>query len=105
MDEILEVLPGEGTVETITRRRVRVRCEKCGGIAVYRYTYLLLGFRRNPASKAYGKDDCSWCCDTEVFTCATCKPMVPEGHDRGASTFPASARFAHMFLEWERVKP
>ena len=105
MDAILETLPGEGEIETITRKRIRVCCDECGEIAVYRHTYLLLGYRRNPASKAYGRDDCSWCCDKEVFTCATCKPKTPDDCDSGNTTFPASARFAHMFLEWHTIKP
>lgn len=102
MDETLESLPGEGDEQIITRYRIRRSCDKCGEPAHYRHSFLFENYRRNPASKAYGKDDCTWCSDIDVFTCRVCTPDTPHGCERGATTFPASARFAHMFLEWRK---
>jgi len=96
----LDVLPGEGETKTVTSIRVRKVCEMCGESAHFRYTYLFENFRSNPASSAYRHDDCRLCCDVEVFTCRECRPETPTGCDSGPSRFPATERFAHMFLEW-----
>ena len=98
------VLPGEGDVVTTTKKRVRVTCDECGEVAVYRQTYLLNGARLNHASQAYGKDDCSWCSDKEVNLCATCKAPRFEGYGE-CSRFTVGERFKHLFLEWVEVKP
>lgn len=105
MDNTLEILPGENETETITRKRVRHTCELCGGIAHYKHTWLLKGTRTNPASKAYGKDDCSWCEDAHSFSCRACKDKMrpPEGYV-SCSTFSAGERFAHMFLYWKTIE-
>lgn len=95
-------LKGEGEVQRVTRIRVRKECEYCGKPAEYKHTYLLDGMRSNPASSAYGKDDCSWCEDAAVFTCVTCRPEEPEGYG-GGSRFECGERFAHMFLEWDEI--
>jgi len=100
-----EPLKGEGEVKIVRRVRTRVECEQCGEPADFRYTYLLPNARSNPASKAYGKDDCSWCSDAETFGCQACygdrEPLM-EGY-RWCSTFTAGPRFAHMFLVWRET--
>lgn len=103
MDATLDVLPGEGQIESINRQKVRVECDECGEPAHFKHAYLYEGYRRNPASSAYAKDDCTWCCDVAVYTCKTCPPKTPDGCDSGHSQIPASARFAHMFLKWRAI--
>ena len=102
----LDVLPGEGEEQTVKRRRVRETCYECGEPAHYKVTFLLDGARGNPASNAYGKDDCSWCKDDCRFACRVHKDEVrrhpPDGYCE-CSTFPATERFAHMFLRWEKA--
>lgn len=107
MEDTLDVLPGEGTVQIMRQTRYRIECEECGEPAHFKHGYLLEGdARRNPASSAYGRDDCSWCSDQDHFTCKTCKKPRVDGYS-WCSTFPASKRFAHMFLTWqeEEIKP
>ena len=101
MSETLEILPGEGETQTVVRTRIRHECYVCGEPAHYKHTYLLDGARRNPASSAYGKDDCSWCEDESRFVCTEHKNerSAPEGYS-WCSTFSATERFAHMFLYW-----
>ena len=105
--ETMDVLPGEGDERTTTLRRVREECVECGAPAHYRVAFLLEGVRTNPASAAYGKDDCTWCEDDHSFACREHKLAVqrhpPDGYREG-STFYATERFAHMFLRWEEVK-
>lgn len=104
----IEKLPGEGETQIICRTRVRKECENCGEPATYRNTYLndgATGARRNPASSAYGRDNCSWCSDHDQFLCGDCHQNrhnigVPDGF-RWCSTFECVPRFAHMFLEWD----
>ena len=81
-------------------------CEECGEPAVYKHTYLLEGARRNSASSAYGKDDCSWCEDECRFACEEHKDEVRRDNPRGmswCSTYPRK-NFEHMFLYWEKIK-
>ena len=101
MDETLQILPREGATETVVKTLTRHECEVCGKPAHYKHTFLLDGARRNPASSAYGKDDCTWCEDASRFVCAAHKSerQAPEGYS-WCSTFPASKRFANMFLYW-----
>lgn len=103
MTEIPKALKGEGETKTVTSVKVRKRCEVCNGLAKYRHTLLLEGMRSNPASQAYGMDDCSYCVDDEIFTCGLCKPDVPAGYTEG-SRYECTERFAHMFLQWEEVE-
>jgi hypothetical protein len=93
-------LKAEGDSETITRVRVRIPCYNCGEPAMYRYTYLLDNARQNPASSAFGRDDCSWCSDHEEFTCYECTRPTLDGLGDNAR-FTASDTLAHMFLRWE----
>lgn len=104
MDETLEALPGQGEEKTVTSRRLRRECDVCGEPAHYKHAFLLAGGRSNPNSKAYGQDDCSWCEDDCRFVCKEHKNdrSPPEG-TRWCATFPASERFAHMFLYWKAV--
>ncbi len=101
-----ETLKGEGEVTSYIK--VRRECEECEEYAVWRFTYLLPNARSNPASKAYGRDDCSWCSDTEEFYCAVHgdearrRGHTPDGY-RQCSYFPCEERFAHMFLRNEKM--
>ena len=103
-------LKGEGDIQIIKRERVRIECEFCGEPADERHTYLLPNARRNPGSSAYRHDDCTWCSDHEVFTCADCRKSEFLGHAPSAegfewcSTFALSDRFAHMFLHWKEIE-
>ena len=106
MNEVktLDTLPGEGDVQTITRRRVRETCCECDEPAHYKVAFLLDGARSNPASTAYGQDDCTWCEDDSRFACREHRREVQRHPPAGyveCSTFPATERFAHMFLRWE----
>ncbi len=106
--DTLDVLPGEGIEKTITTRRVRRACDNCGEPAHYRCTYLLPDARRNPASSAYRRDDCTWSSDLEKFYCAKCcnhgnRWPHQEGYET-CSIFPANERFADLFLTWEEKK-
>ena len=105
MNETLETLPGEGDTEAVVKTRMRHKCDVCGGPAHYKHTFLLDGARRNPASSAYGRDDCSWCEDEKRFVCAEHKNerQAPNGYS-WCSTFSATKRFAHMFLYWREKK-
>ena len=90
----------EAEVRTqVCRRRT---CEECGELATRKHTYLLDGARSNLRSSAYGRDDCSWCSDADVFTCEDCKPSAPRGYE-SCSRFKYGERFEHLFLQWETV--
>lgn len=105
MDATLDVLPGEGEVKTITKRCLRHECDVCGEPAHFKHTFLLDGSRRNPASAAYGKDDCSWCEDECRYVCKEHQnDRTPPPGTGWCSTFPASERFKHMFLYWRDEK-
>ena len=107
MDNTLDRLPGEGDVKVTTYKRVRKCCDNCGEPAHYLNAFLLPNFRNNPASTAYGRDDCSWCEDERRFSCKDPNCQRDMRHLDGyvsCSTFPASERFAHMFLVWEIQK-
>lgn len=103
MDETLDKLPEEGNVKIVKRTMACRSCDNCRDPAYYKHTFLLPNARNNPASKAYGKDDCSWCSDEEQFACKKieCQNQMRrlEGYS-WCATFPAITRFAHMFLYW-----
>jgi len=105
MDNTLNILPGQDEIRTITQKRLRRKCEFCGEEAHYKHTWLLKGTRSNPASKAYRRDDCSWCEDSCTFTCRKCKNKArpPEGYV-DCSIFPASETFSHIFLFWVTIE-
>ncbi len=110
-------IKGEGEFQLVRRVRVRVECDNCGEPADQRHTYLLDGYRSNPQSSAYRKDDCSWCSDKELFSCAECRkgwsyarPPTPAGYSecstyslRDFKTGEMRERFAHMFLTWKET--
>jgi len=105
MDKTLDVLPGEGEVKryVVTETKMRQKCGECGEPAHYKHTFLLPNARRNPDSSAYRRDDCSRCEDERCFVCRECylksQPYTPKMDEYiWCSTFPASERFAHLFL-------
>lgn len=105
---MVEKLPGEGETKVVERTRVRRECENCGEPAFYLNTYLNdadVGARRNPASRAYGRDDCTFISDHNQYLCGGCHQTVPHvGVPEGfgyCATFEAVPRFAHRFLVWE----
>jgi hypothetical protein len=104
MDKTLNELPEEGKTFVSVQRQYRQECGACGEYAHYKHTWLLKGTRSNPESEAYGRDDCSWCEDDCTFACPECTSKIrpPEGYVT-CSIFPASARFAHMFLYKHQV--
>lgn len=104
--EIVEapLLKGEGDVKVVVKTRRRHECHDCGDPATKAITYLLHDARRNPASKAYGRDDCSFCSDATQYSCDPCQRRVendaPDGM-RWCSTFSAGGRYDHLLLYWE----
>ena len=82
-------------------------CEVCGESARHKLTFLLKNARYNPQSNAYGKDDCSWCSDDEMFVCDEHEKdryKYAREKDMGwCSSFPRE-RFEHMFLYWQEIK-
>jgi len=73
-------------------------CQVCGMPAYYRITYLASNCRANPASSAYGKDDCSWCSDADGYACKKHEREVSQDAPMGmswCSTFPLKS-FKHM---------
>ena len=88
-------------VETLEGRE----CQECGERADYRISFLLEGFRSDPASSAYGKDDCTWCSDLDFYACEAHKSQAageaPIGFDRGASIWSIK-KFPHFGVEWVR---
>ena len=97
------LLKGEGDIRTTVATRMRKTCEECGELAHYKHSFLYEGMRSNRASSAYGRDDCSWCSDVDVFTCKKCRPTTPDGCDPRSSRLEIGERSTHMFLEWVTV--
>lgn len=97
--ETLDTLPKENSASIVVRKQVRRECELCGEPAHFKHTWLLAGARSNPASNAYGRDDCSWCEDDCTYACRSCTAKVrpPDGYG-SCSVFGANDRFSHMFL-------
>lgn len=58
-----------GQTETVTKIARWHECDECGNPASHRITFLLENARRNPASSAYGRDDCSRCSDLDAYAC------------------------------------
>lgn len=91
-------LKGEGAVQYIKRTMRRHECDVCGEPADFRITYLLENARRNPASSAYGRDDCSYCNDAERFVCKDHKSKYPQPEGQSwCSTFTL-AEFPYLGL-------
>ena len=92
-----------GDTKLVKKTVIEKTCENCGEPATKRHTFLYEDARRNLASSAYGKDDCSWCSDEEKFSCNKCSDEVRRDYPRDmgwCSTF-SRERFEHMFLEWK----
>lgn len=98
---IVEKYPNEGKVTVKVMKTVRRECEFCGNAACYRHGFLLERFRSNPASSAYGRDDCTWCEDDKTYTCANIdcvqQAKPPDGYV-GGTRFSAVEQYGHMFL-------
>lgn len=94
-----ERLKGEGEVRVITRTRLRHLCEFCEAVATKKHTFLLPHARSTPQSSTYSRDDCTWCSDSDLFTCESCgsHPFI-EGYE-WCSTFSAK-KFPELFLFW-----
>ncbi len=102
-----EMLEGEGETKTVIKTRVRQECENCREPATHKHTYLndgLTGARNNPASSAYGRDDCTWCSDYDIYTCDDCKQKDCEAglpsYYHSCAIFKVE-RMPHLFLYWE----
>jgi len=92
-------------VRITVEERVPKLCLECDAPAQFKVTYLLSGARSNPASNAYGKDDCSWCEDEAVFVCQKhlrLHEQAPDGYGF-CSRFENGERFKHLFHEWVPV--
>ena len=107
------LLPGEGETKLIRKTRTRVPCTYCGEPATVQECFLLKGYRTNPASRGYGRDDCSWASDIKFYRCdgVGCRTAMleelGEEYDRGSTQFKIGKRFAHLFLYWheKEVEP
>ena len=85
---------------------VERECDECGEVAKWKHTFLLKGSRNNPFSRAYGRDNCSWCEDETKFACEEHKELVRKNPPIGTSwcsTFPRD-KFEHLFLYWQKQK-
>jgi hypothetical protein len=96
----------EGTTKIIKKTWTRKECEECGDPASKRHTYLLQNCRNNPRSSAYGRDDCSWSSDYEVFSCEVHSENLrskgcPDGMSWCATFTWRSDEASHMFYSWE----
>ena len=101
--DTLDKLPGEGDTRTTTEVRQRRECSSCGKPAQYHITYLLDNYRNNPASSAYGRDDCSRCSDAKDWACVAHRREIERDAPRGmvwCSTYSLAPHFAHLFLHW-----
>ena len=99
----------EGETKLIKKICISKKCENCGERATKQITFLIEGnARKNPASSAYGKDDCRWRSDAKGFSCEGCVETMKNNPPRNMSWCATFSRekFEHMFLEWkeEEVK-
>lgn len=95
----------EGDIKLTKETCVSQECDQCGERATKKLTFLYDSARRNPASSAYGKDDCSWCSDYETFSCnehADQTRQTPPDGMGWCSTFDRIERFERMFLYWHK---
>jgi hypothetical protein len=87
-----------GEIETIKYRWNWHECQVCGMPASWEVNYLAKDGRRNPASSAYGKDDCSWCKDATGYACRKHQTEVERDYPEGmswASSFSLKS-FKHL---------
>jgi len=96
-------------VEVRIQKKVKRCCEWCDAKATKKLCFLTPNYRNNPASSAYGRDDCSWCSDYEAYTCdkveciSEAKDHKPEGFIDAAVFHITSERFKHMAYAWEEI--
>lgn len=97
-----EKLPGEGKVVFVKKTRKRFACEECGEPATKKHTFLLQGTRSNPASSAYGRNDCTFCEDTRRFVCEKHNSMWPklDGYE-WCGTYSVGKTYASTFMYWD----
>lgn len=80
-------------------------CQECEEPAKWKHTFLLYNARRNTASSAYGRDDCSWCSDEHKFSCDAHREKVEKDKPYGmdwCATF-SRKKHEHMFLYWKTI--
>lgn len=98
-------LPGEGDTKVAIETRTRRDCDNCGEPATKRIAFCFENGRRNPASSMYGRDDCTYCSDSDAYACTACEREVrraccPNGME-WASTMTCATSNAHLFLFWQ----
>ena len=94
-------------VRVMVERQRDVGCESCGEPATVLFMFLLDNYRRNPASRAYGRDDCSWCSDLDVFSCESCRRELSrcrDGYAHAPSALSKGGRHDSRFREWVNDK-
>lgn len=88
-------------------------CEECGEIATHCLTFLYEGGRSNPASSAYGKDDCTWCADETIFACDSHADKIrwhPPENMKWCSDFYRYTKdgtqtpHQHRYFKWKQIK-
>jgi hypothetical protein len=105
LDAVAKLAPQDNEPPRAPEQKIIIKtkgereCDECAEPATRRCTFLMPHYRSNPASSGYGKDDCSYCSDAEVFVCDTCKPETPSGMCSEYSTF-YKKRFPHLFVVW-----
>ncbi len=95
----------EEQTRTIKQTLKRRECDMCiGKPATHQLTFLLPNARSNPASSAYGRDDCSWCSDEKLFACDECEKdkwnIAEKIGMKWCSDF-SYKNFKHLFEYWE----
>lgn len=100
----------EGDVRIVVERYERRKCDECDELAVFKFTWLLEGFRHNPASTGYGRDDCTYCSDLDAYRCRKCAPSNdwlpdPDGYlaSGRAEYLPDKSHSRRLFMEWHQL--
>lgn len=98
------LLSGEGDVKIIVKTRRRHECNNCGEPSTKRFSFCYINGRKNPASSMYGRDDCSYCSDADVYSCDACERDVrretcPDGM-QWAATQTLTDSNALRFMQW-----
>lgn len=99
----------EGDFQLIKKVWTRQACYECGESATKKHTYLLENCRNNRASSAYGRDDCSWCADDQVFACDLHEKQVEQSYKPDGMTWCATFKWKNeeaspMFYYWKEEK-
>lgn len=101
-------MPRPGERRTTTEEYRRRECYNCGEPATIRHGFLFHDYRRNPASTAFGRNDCSYCTDAERYACGACDRTVrcpPRGMEWASSTLHKPTLNDHLFHEWVKLPP